>query len=52
MSNIQRNLFQKKLKIAESALGFDFSEEAEEGQPTNPQPALPKSKEKHIDRNE
>lgn len=29
MSDFQRKLFQKKLKEAESALGFDFSEEVE-----------------------
>lgn len=30
MGDLQRKLFQKKLKDAEAALGFDFSEDAEE----------------------
>lgn len=30
MGDLQRKMFQKKLRDAETALGFDFSEEAEE----------------------
>jgi len=43
MSEFQRNIFQKKLKEAESALGFDFSEGAEETPETSNAPS-PKPK--------